>query len=173
MAIGETLALEFGDVDIAGCEFRLRRATVKGGIRLGLWPVPGTGVVDGRDRGLLPARGSHRHPPRLSGRHGEPNPNVDGDGLHDRRHSRLHAARPTPPASVALHGQGVPVKELAARAGHARASMTLDVYSHVMPLEEVSRRSLRGRPGDVPVRSAKRESAATPLVCSSVIIVAE
>lgn len=48
MAIGETLALEFGDVDIAGCEFRLRRATVKGGIRSRARRVQGTGVVDGR-----------------------------------------------------------------------------------------------------------------------------
>ena len=51
---------------------------------------------------------------------------------HDLRHRRLSL----------WHGQGVPVKELAARAGHARASMTLDVYSHVMPLEEVSTESL-------------------------------
>jgi hypothetical protein len=27
---------------------------------------------------------------------------------------------------------------VAERAGHARASMSLDVYSHVMPLDEVS-----------------------------------
>jgi integrase len=35
------------------------------------------------------------------------------------------------------HGQGVPAKEIAERSGHARASMSLDRYSHVMPLEEV------------------------------------
>jgi hypothetical protein len=30
------------------------------------------------------------------------------------------------------HHQGVPARELAARAGHSRASMSLDVYSHVL-----------------------------------------
>jgi hypothetical protein len=36
------------------------------------------------------------------------------------------------------HQSGVPARELAERAGHARASMSLDVYSHVMPPDEVS-----------------------------------
>ena len=31
-----------------------------------------------------------------------------------------------------------PARELAERAGHARASMSLDVYSHVMPPDEVA-----------------------------------
>jgi hypothetical protein len=30
------------------------------------------------------------------------------------------------------HGQGIPAKQLAERAGHAHASMTLDIYSHVL-----------------------------------------
>jgi integrase len=47
---------------------------------------------------------------------------------HDLRHRRTSL----------WHGQGVPEKELSQRVGHARASMTLDVYSHVMPLDEVS-----------------------------------
>jgi integrase len=46
---------------------------------------------------------------------------------HDLRHRRCSL----------WHGQGVPAKELAERVGHARASMSLDVYSHVMPLDEV------------------------------------
>jgi integrase len=41
---------------------------------------------------------------------------------HDLRHRRLSL----------WHGQGVPAKELAGRAGHSTASMTLDVYSHVL-----------------------------------------
>lgn len=35
------------------------------------------------------------------------------------------------------HQAGVPARELAERAGHARPSMSLDVYSHVMPPDEV------------------------------------
>jgi integrase len=46
---------------------------------------------------------------------------------HDLRHRRLSL----------WHNDGVPARELADRAGHARASMTLDVYSHVMPVDEV------------------------------------
>ncbi len=41
---------------------------------------------------------------------------------HDLRHRRLSL----------WHHQGTPARELAARAGHARASMSLDVYSHVL-----------------------------------------
>jgi integrase len=41
---------------------------------------------------------------------------------HDLRHRRLSL----------WHAQGVPARELAARAGHSRASMSLDVYSHVL-----------------------------------------
>ena len=46
---------------------------------------------------------------------------------HDLRHRRISI----------WHGQGVPVANIAARVGHSRASMTLDVYSHVMPLDEL------------------------------------
>jgi integrase len=46
---------------------------------------------------------------------------------HDLRHRRI----------TVRHQSGVVARELAERAGHARASMSLDVYSHVMPLDEV------------------------------------
>lgn len=52
---------------------------------------------------------------------------------HELRHRRLSL----------WHGQGVPARELAHRAGHARASTTLDVYSHVMPLDEIDERQMR------------------------------
>src|SRR5436190_8346074 len=45
---------------------------------------------------------------------------------HDLRHRRI----------TIWHHDGVPAKVLAERAGHARASMSLDVYSHTMRLEE-------------------------------------
>ena len=47
---------------------------------------------------------------------------------HDLRHRRI----------TIWHQSGVPARELAERAGHARASMSLDVYSHVMPPDEAS-----------------------------------
>jgi len=47
---------------------------------------------------------------------------------HDLRHRRI----------TIWHQSGVPARELAERAGHARPSMSLDVYSHVMPADEVA-----------------------------------
>jgi integrase len=47
---------------------------------------------------------------------------------HDLRHRRI----------TIWHQSGVVARELAERAGHSRPSMSLDVYSHVMPATEVS-----------------------------------
>jgi integrase len=47
---------------------------------------------------------------------------------HDLRHRRI----------TIWHQSGVPARELAERAGHARPSMSLDVYSHVMSSDEVA-----------------------------------
>jgi integrase len=52
---------------------------------------------------------------------------------HDLRHRRI----------TIWHQAGVPARELAERAGHARASMSLDVYSHVMPPDEVAAERLQ------------------------------
>ncbi len=68
---------------------------------------------------------------------------------HDLRHRRI----------TIWHHAGVPPKEIGARVGHARASMTLDVYSHVMPVSEVpvdELLALLRRSGEVPVRSGSR-----------------
>ena len=51
---------------------------------------------------------------------------------HDLRHRRI----------AVWHQSGVVARELAERAGHARASLALDVYSHVMPLDKASAESL-------------------------------
>jgi integrase len=47
---------------------------------------------------------------------------------HDLRHRRI----------TIWNQSGVPARELAERAGHARPSMSLVVYSHVMPADEVA-----------------------------------
>jgi len=52
---------------------------------------------------------------------------------HDLRHRRL----------TIWHRAGVPARELAERDGHSKQSMTLDVYSHVMPVAEVEKERLR------------------------------
>ena len=46
---------------------------------------------------------------------------------HDLRHRRL----------TLWHQSGVPARELAERAGHSKPSMSLDIYTHVMPVAEV------------------------------------
>ena len=46
---------------------------------------------------------------------------------HDLRHRRI----------TLWHQSGVPARELAERAGHSKPSMSLDVYTHVMPVAEV------------------------------------
>jgi integrase len=43
------------------------------------------------------------------------------------------------------HQSGVPARELAERAGHSKPSMSLDVYSHVMPSDELPEAKLRAR----------------------------
>lgn len=48
--------------------------------------------------------------------------------LHELRHRRI----------TIWHQAGIPARELAERAGHSKPSMSLDVYSHVMPVAEVS-----------------------------------
>jgi hypothetical protein len=47
---------------------------------------------------------------------------------HSLRHRRI----------TLWHQSGIPARELAERAGHARPSMSLDVYSHAMPADEVA-----------------------------------
>jgi integrase len=54
---------------------------------------------------------------------------------HGLRHRRI----------TMWHQSGVVARELAEPAGHSRASMTLDVYAHVMPLEEVPDAEMRDR----------------------------
>jgi len=46
---------------------------------------------------------------------------------HSLRHRRI----------TIWHQSGVPARELAERAGHSKPSMSLDVYSHVMPADDV------------------------------------
>jgi integrase len=139
MAIGETSALTWGDVDTAASRFRLRRATVKGQIKArARWvqvpdwlmgAIDASCPVDDRtpDRkvfqgvNLNSLRATMNRACRVAG--------IPVYSPHDLRHRRISL----------WHGQGIPARELAARAGHTNASMSLDTYSHVMPLDEVPR----------------------------------
>jgi integrase len=52
---------------------------------------------------------------------------------HDLRHRR----------GSLWHAGGMPARELAERMGHSKASMSLDVYTHVMPPDEVAPEALK------------------------------
>jgi integrase len=134
MRIGETVLLAWGDVDVAGSQFRLARRSTKS--RRPRWVQVPEWLMDEIERtcpledrtperrvfhaGTDAARRAMEQACKIAG--------ISHFTPHDLRHRRISL----------WHGQGVPAKQLAERAGHARASMSLDVYSHVMPLEEVA-----------------------------------
>jgi integrase len=135
LRLGEAVGLRWADVDAAGLRLRLPRSATKRDrarwVYLPEWLVeaieeacpledrtPERRVFQGiteasayqaMTRACKNAKVPHYHP-------------------HDLRHRRI----------TIWHQSGVPARELAERAGHARPSMSLDVYSHVMPPDEVA-----------------------------------
>jgi len=140
LRLGEAISLTWGDVDRAGLRLRLPRSATKRDqarwVYLPEWLIeaieqtcpfddrtPERRVFQGVTeatmyqtmiRACQTAGVPHYHP-------------------HDLRHRRI----------TIWHQSGVPARELAERAGHARASMSLDVYSHVMPPDEVDSGTLQ------------------------------
>jgi integrase len=140
LRLGEAVSLRWGDVDAANLRLRLPRSATKRDrarwIYLPEWlieaieatcpledRVPERRVFQGiteasayqaMSRACRNAKVPHYHP-------------------HDLRHRRI----------TIWHQSGVPARELAERAGHSRPSMSLDVYSHVMPPDEASSERLR------------------------------
>jgi integrase len=134
LRLGEAVGLRWGDIDLAGLRLRLpRSATKRDQARWVYSPewlmyaideslpledrTPERKVFQGISeasayqamlRACQTAKVPHYHP-------------------HDLRHRRI----------TIWHQSGVPARELAERAGHSRPSMSLDVYSHVMPADEV------------------------------------
>ena len=139
LRLGEAVALTWGDVDRAGLRLRLPRSATKRDqarwVYLPEWlieAIEGLCPFDDRTperrvfqgvteatmyqtmiRACQTAGVPHYHP-------------------HDLRHRRI----------TIWHQSGVPARELAERAGHARASMSLDTYSHVMPPDEADVRTV-------------------------------
>ncbi len=135
LRLGEGVNLKWGDVDRAGLRLRLPRSATKRDrarwIYLPEWLIDEIekicpfddrtperrvfqGVTEGTAyqamlRACQVAGVPHYHP-------------------HDLRHRRI----------TIWHQTGVPARELAERAGHSKPSMSLDVYSHVMPADEIA-----------------------------------
>jgi len=153
MRVGEIASVKWGDVDAEGSRFRMRARETKS--RRAKWvPVPAWLM---REIDASCPREDRTPERKVFER-------VDEDGL---RNAMLRACRT---AGIPLysphdlrdrritiwHHAGVPVKEIGERVGHTRASMTLDVYAHVVPVSEVPADDLRAfvrRGGEVPVRS--------------------
>jgi integrase len=134
MRVSEAATLAWGDVDAAECRFRLSARRTK--TRKARWvQVPGwlmdeiaaTCPLEDRTAERKVFAGFTRGAARNAVARACIAAGVPHFHPHDLRHRRCSL----------WHGQGVPARELADRVGHARASMSLDVYSHVMPLEEL------------------------------------
>jgi integrase len=134
LRLGEATGLRWGDVDAANLRVRLPRSQTKRDqarwVYLPEWLIhviedtcpledrtPERRVFQGiteasayqaMTRACRNAKIPHYHP-------------------HDLRHRRI----------TVWHQSGVPARELAERAGHSKPSMSLDVYSHILPVDEI------------------------------------
>jgi integrase len=141
--IGEHVAFTWGDVDVEGERILARPDVVKGrrGSRKARWlQIPDwlMGVLldscPPEDRTattpLFPWVHAVEHPRQAANRTMRDACKAAGIPHyhpHDLRHRRLSL----------WHGQGIPAREIGERAGQRQIATTLDVYTHVMPLDEV------------------------------------
>ncbi len=134
MRSSEAATLAWGDVDVAENRFRLRAARTK--TRRARWvqvpewlmtAIAATCPLEDRTAERKVFGGYTRGAARNAVARACVVAEVPHFHPHDLRHRRISL----------WHQQGIPVKAISDRVGHARASMTLDTYSHVMPLDEV------------------------------------
>ena len=135
--VAELRSWEWHDVDVAGSRIRSRGVKGRRGTRRVMWravppwlmehlleSVPFDDRTDGRR--LFPGlkegtmRDSMGRACRSAG--------IPRYSPHDLRHRR----------GSLWHASGMPARELAERMGHSKASMSLDVYTHVMAPEEAA-----------------------------------
>lgn len=140
MRVSEIATLPWGDVDVAGCRFRLARERVKTRhprwVQVPEWlmahvadscpledRLPDRRVFLTSDSAL---RNAMARACRMAG--------IPLYSPHDLRHRR---------ASL-WHGQGVSTRELMDRGGWSRSDVAIDTYTHLMPVDEVSAATLEG-----------------------------
>jgi integrase len=129
MRVGEVVSLAWGDVDVAEAKIRLRRRNVKTSrpriVQVPPWlmdRIAATCPLEDRtaERRVFPGCAENGYGKviaracKLAGI-----PHFHPHDLRDRR------------ASI-WHHEGVPLREVAARIGHSKPSMTLDVYTAVL-----------------------------------------
>lgn len=128
MRAGELAKLEWGVVDVAESRFRVRQgktAAARRWVAVPQWlmeEVIATCPPDDRVAERCVFHGATRQVLGMAMRRGCQAAGLPLYSPHDLRHRY---------ASVKIR-EGVPVTDLAAQLGHARKSMTLDTYSHVL-----------------------------------------
>jgi integrase len=134
LRLGEAVNLKWGDVDAAGLRLRLARSATKRDkarwIYLPEWLIEAIEQTCPHEDRISERRvfqGITEASAYQAMLRACKNAKVPHYSPHDLRHRRI----------TIWHHSGVVARELAERAGHARPSMSLDVYSHVMPLDEV------------------------------------
>lgn len=135
LRLGEAVGLRWADVDRAGLRLRLPRSATKRDrarwVYLPEWLIDAIEdtcpledrVPDRKVFGGITEASAYQTMSRACQTAGTPHYHP-----HDLRHRRI----------TVWHQSGVPARELAERAGHSRPSMSLDVYSHVMPADEIA-----------------------------------
>ena len=141
--LGEHIAFTWGDVDLDACRILARPEVVKGrrGRRKPRWlQIPNwlmELLIDScppEDRAaetpLFPWLHGIEHPRQAANktmRNACKAAGIPHYHPHDLRHRRISL----------WHGQGIPAREIGDRVGQRQIAVTLDVYTHVMPLDEV------------------------------------
>jgi integrase len=135
LRLGEAVGLRWGDVDRAGLRLRLPRSATKRDqarwVYLPEWLIEAieqTCPFDDRTPERRVFQGVTEATAYQTFVRACQNAGVPHYHPHDLRHRRISL----------WHQSGVTARELAERAGHARPSMSLDVYSHVMPSDEIA-----------------------------------
>lgn len=142
LRVSEPETLEWRDVDVAGSRIRLRARETKAGRARWVREVPSwlmaeissTCAPEDRDgdRRVFPGFTADRA--RRAMATACKTAEIPHYSPHDLRHRR----------ATLWHHAGMPARELQDRGGWAKATIPLDVYSHVMPLEELKPATLRG-----------------------------
>jgi len=135
LRIGETVKLRWADVDVAGLRLRLPRSATKTGtsrwVQLPAWlmeAIEDSCPLEDRVPERLVFQGLNYSSGRQAMSRACRLAKIPNYTPHDLRHRRLSI----------WHQSGVPARELAERAGHSKPSMSLDVYTHVMPVADVA-----------------------------------
>lgn len=132
MRVGEMCALTWSDVDFRGLRLRVRTGKTTAARRWVQVPEPLMAEIDA----LVPPDDRVADRRVFGGMTGQDLRQAMGRACaaagiarfspHDLRHRRVSI----------WHREGVPFREIAARVGHSRTSMTADTYSHVLMSEE-------------------------------------